>query len=250
MTPEGNGIIRRPAGANVAFLLIHGFTADIDELASLAEELERKGFASLAMSIAGHGTTPEDLASTTWHDWYASAVSALNEIKTWGMEQVFVAGLSMGAALAMYLSTREKGIDGIILLSPVVYIRGFATKLVPFLKHFIKFRTIDLSYIPKMYDLPRTKYDREPLSAIHEFLKLIKEVRDNLKYVEVPALVIKAAADKTAEPENADFVYNSISSEDKTLKEIPEAEHVITCHPTRKDAYPHIFDFIDRLIEK
>ncbi|MFW9932068.1 MAG: hypothetical protein ACFFDR_05365 [Candidatus Thorarchaeota archaeon] len=48
-------------------------------------------------------------------------------------------------------------------------------------------------------------------------------------------------------PENANYVFNNISSSDKTLQEIQGAEHVITCHPTRKDAYPYVFEFIERI---
>ncbi|MFW9932690.1 MAG: alpha/beta hydrolase, partial [Candidatus Thorarchaeota archaeon] len=212
MTPQVNGIVRKPAGANVSFLLIHGFCADVDELASLGEELERKGIASLAMQIAGHGTSPEDLASSTWNDWYSSVVNALNEVKSWKTKHVFVAGLSMGAALTLYLTTKESGIDGIVILSPAIKIGGFAGKMIPILKHLIKYRSIDLSYIPKMYDLPRTRYDREPLSAIHELLRLSKEVRKALPEVSIPTLVIKAGADKTVNPENANYVFNNISS--------------------------------------
>lgn len=248
MTPQVEGISRKPAGANVAFLLIHGFCADLDELASLGEELEKIGIASFAMRVAGHGTSPEDLAETTRSDWYDSVVSALEEVKSWNPEYLFVAGLSMGAALALSLSTKEKGIDGLVILSPAIRIDGLAPKLVPLLEYFKKYRSVDLSYIPKMYDLPRTKYDREPLSAIHEFLKLIKEVRFALKEVTLPTLVIKAGADKTVNPNNADFVYNEISSIEKTLKEIPRAEHVISCHPSRKEAYPHVFEFVKGIV--
>jgi len=250
LTPEVNGIIRKPSGANVAFLLIHGFCSDSDELASLGEELESRGMASLAMKIAGHGTTPENLAETTWKDWYDSVTNALSKVKSWDTEYLFVAGLSMGSDLTLYLSTKEKGIDGIVIFSPAVKAGGLVGKLIPLLKLFKKFRSVDLSYIPKMYDLPRTKYDREPLSAIHEFLKFTKETRKILNDVTVPTIIIKAGADKTVDPRNADFVYKSISSEDKKIYTIEGAEHVITCHPTRKDAYPLVFEFIDRLCSK
>ena len=190
LSPDVDGKIHRPDGANVAFLLIHGFRADIDEMASLGEALAEQGVASFSVRVAGHGTTPEDLATTTSGDWYNSVLNGLNLVKSWETQYVFVAGLSMGGVLTLLLSTQEEGIDGIVVFSPAIIVGGFAGKLVPLLKIFMKYRNVDLSYIPKMYDLPRTKYDREPLSAIHELLKFVKEARKKLPKVIVPRPMI------------------------------------------------------------
>ncbi|MHA1928124.1 MAG: alpha/beta hydrolase [Candidatus Thorarchaeota archaeon] len=249
MTPEIGGIVRHPSGASVAFLLVHGFCADVDELASLGELLEAQGIASFAMKVAGHGTTPEDLATTTRDDWSRSVSEGLDLVKSWSPEHIFIAGLSMGSALTLLLATRASGIDGIVIFSPAVKVGGIAGKFVPLLKRIMKYRTIDLSYIPKMYDLPRTRYDREPLSAIHELIKLTNEVRGLLPHVKLPTLIIQSGADKTIDPSNGITVFQSISSTVKELHVIENAEHVITCHPTRKDAYPFVLRFIDRITQ-
>jgi carboxylesterase len=247
LTPQDCGIVRRPDGANVAFLLIHGFGADVDEMASLAEALEKRGIASLTVRLAGHGTTPEDLATTTREDWNNSALDALNVVRTWSPQYLFVAGLSMGGLLALQLAAKEKDIDGIVLFSPALKAGGFLGKLVPILKHFMKYRNIDLSYIPLMYDLPRTKYAREPLSAIEQLLRLTGETRKILPQVTIPALILQAGEDKTIDPNSGQIAYDGITSPDKEIHIIQGAEHVITCHPTRKDAFLLVFSFVSRL---
>ncbi|MCK5237911.1 MAG: alpha/beta fold hydrolase [Candidatus Thorarchaeota archaeon] len=249
MTPQVDGIIRQPDGANVAFLLIHGFGADVDELASLGIELERRGIASFAVSVAGHGTSPEDLASKTKQDFYESVLTGLDLIRSWNSKYIFIAGLSMGGALTLHLAAQEKGIDGIVVFSPAVKMGGIL-RLLPILKRIKKFQNVDLSYIPKMYDLPRKKYNRDSLNAAHELLKLTSEVRKNLDKVTVPTLVIQSGADKTIDSSNGKYVYDSINSTDKTLHVIEGAEHVITCHPTRHEAYPLVYKFIERLTRK
>ncbi len=113
----------------------------------------------------------------------------------------------------------------------------------------MKYRNVDLSYIPQMYDLPRTRYDREPLSAIHEVLKFTKDVRRVLSKVQLPTLIIQSGADKTIDPSSGRILFQEISSTDKELHVIQNAEHVITCHPTRKDAFPLVFSFIERITE-
>ncbi|MHA1909231.1 MAG: alpha/beta hydrolase [Candidatus Thorarchaeota archaeon] len=249
MAPKVDGIIRKPDGADVAFLLIHGFSADVDELASLGEELEKRDIASFAVRVAGHGTTPEDLATKKQQDFYSSVKGGLDLVKSWNTNKVFIAGLSMGGALTLLLAANESNIDGIIVFSPAVKFGG-VMKLLPLLKRLKKFQSVDLSYIPKMYDLPRTKYDRDSLEAAHELMKLSSEVRKKLRRVTVPTLVIQSGADKTIDPTSGQYVYDSIGSQEKALHVIEGAEHVITCHPTRHDAYPLVFEFVERIVHE
>ena len=220
--------------------------ADVDELDSLGIELERRGIASFAVSVAGHGTSPEDLATKTKQDFYDSVLTGLKLIRSWNTRYTFIAGLSMGGALTLQLAAQEKDIDGIVVFSPAVKMGGIL-RLLPILKRFKKFQIVDLSYIPKMYDLPRTKYDRDSLYAAHELMKLTSDVRKNLSKVTVPALIIQSGEDKTIDSSNGKYVYDSINSTDKALHVIKGAEHVITCHPTRHEAYPLVYKFIEKL---
>lgn len=247
MAPEVKGVIIRPEGATMAFLLIHGFCAAPDEVATLGEFLASQGIASFAVQLAGHGTTPEDIKETSWRDWYHSAKEGLEEVRKWNPEYLFVAGLSMGGALSLLLASEERDIAGLVLLAPAVRINGILPKLVPLLKYFWKYRAIDTVTSQEVYDVKRTKYDREPLSAYHELFRLQGTVRENMINVSVPTLIIQGTADKTIDPNNSHLVYDGISSTIKELHLIPGAEHVITCHPTREAAYPLIKHFIDEV---
>ena len=51
LAPEVMGVATRPEGASIAFLLIHGFCAAPDELATLGKYLEDEGVASFAVQI-------------------------------------------------------------------------------------------------------------------------------------------------------------------------------------------------------
>jgi carboxylesterase len=42
-------------------LLLHGFTANPEEMQFLADDLHRRGHTVLNVRLAGHGTTPRDL---------------------------------------------------------------------------------------------------------------------------------------------------------------------------------------------
>ncbi|MHA2379150.1 MAG: alpha/beta hydrolase [Candidatus Thorarchaeota archaeon] len=244
MIREVDGVTNRPEGAKIAFLLVHGFSAAPDEVTSLGEYLADRGIASFAVRLAGHATTPEDLSTTTWHDWYESALAGLELVRSWGATNIFIAGLSMGGALSLLMAAKEKDVVGVVPMSPALDAGSMAARLVPILKFFMKYRNVDLSNMAEMYDIMRTKYPREPLSAYHELLKLMKVVRSELQNVVIPTLVIQSGADKTIDPENGTIVYEGVSSEDKALHVIPGAEHVITCHAKRFEAFELVMDFV------
>ena len=242
------GVITRPAGATVAFLLVHGFCASSDELATLGKYLADEGHASFAVQLAGHGTTPEELKATSWQDWYESVRIGFEVVRSWNPKFLFVAGISMGGTLSTLLTSEESNIDGLVLMAPAMKISGFITKLVPVLKFFMKDREIDVEAAQRVYDVKRTKYDREPVSAYHELFKLQKVARKSMNKVVVPTIILQGTEDKTIDPVNGQIAFDGISSELKELHMIEGAEHVISCHPTRADAYPLILDFVEKTI--
>jgi carboxylesterase len=248
VAPEVKGIIARPEGASVAFLLVHGFCASSDELATLIDYLSENGFASFAVQLAGHGTTPEDLKETSWRDWYESAQKGLELVRSWNPKFLFVIGFSMGGAISILLASEETEIDGMVLIAPALKISGLLPKLVPVLKYLIKYREIDVEAVQQVYDIKRTKYNREPVSAYQEFFKLQKMAKRNMKKVVIPTIILQGTEDKTIDPSSSQIALDGISSKRKELHMIDGAEHVISCHPTRIDAYPHIIKFVKNII--
>jgi carboxylesterase len=247
LAPDVKGVTTQPEGASVAFLLVHGFCAAPDEVATLGEYLAERGIASFAVEIVGHAASSIDIRETSWREWYSSVEQGLELIKTWGMEHIFVAGLSMGGAASILLASHEIGIDGLVLMAPALRISGVLPKFVPILKYFMKDREIDVERIQKFYDVKRTKCHKEPLSAYHELFKLQKEARKELSKITIPTIILHGTEDKTINPENGQLAFDRISSDDKELHMIQDGEHVITCHPTRNVAFPLIGDFIKRV---
>lgn len=241
------GVITRPEGASVAFLLIHGFAASSDEMKTLGEYLSKKGYDSFAVQLAGHGTTPEEFKETSWQDWYETAQRGLEVVRSWNPDKIFIAGISMGGLLSILLASEENELDGLILIGPALKVPGALPKLLPILKYFIKWRDVDVEAAQLVYDVKRFKYEREPVSAYQELFNLQKEVRKKLKEVNIPTIVLQGIEDKTIDPVSGQIAYDGISSDVKELHMIEDAEHVITCHPTRAVAFPLILSFIESI---
>ncbi|MBV9092982.1 MAG: alpha/beta fold hydrolase, partial [Streptosporangiaceae bacterium] len=90
-------------GGPVGVLLCHGFTGSPQTLRPWAEYLAEAGLTVSLPRLPGHGTSWQDLARTTWREWYAEAEAAFGTL-TARCEQVFVFGLSLGGCLALRLA--------------------------------------------------------------------------------------------------------------------------------------------------
>ena len=94
-------------------VLIHGLTGTPTEMRFVAKGLNRNGFTVHAMQLAGHCGDEQDLLQTGWRDWYRSVCEAADELRG-EVDHMFVAGLSMGALLALKLAAdRPDEVDGV-----------------------------------------------------------------------------------------------------------------------------------------
>ena len=83
----------------------------------LAERLARDGFSVDLPLLPGHGTSPEDLKTTSWQDWCQAAEAALLSLQE-RCDAVVVVGLSMGGALSLWLGTRHPELKALVLINP------------------------------------------------------------------------------------------------------------------------------------
>ena len=86
-------------GGRHGVLLIHGFTGLPAELRLLGEYLNARGFTVLAIRLAGHGTTVEDLSRMEHEDWMDSVRDGY-AILSGACDRISVVGHSMGAVFA------------------------------------------------------------------------------------------------------------------------------------------------------
>jgi len=250
LVPQVEGVETRPEGASAAFLLVHGFCAAPDEMKTLGQFLKSLGIASFAVQLAGHGTSPKELKKTRWIDWYNSVNEGFMLVKSWNPTHLFVAGFSMGGALSTLLVSEKSCIDGLVLIAPALKIDGVLTKFVPILKYFMKDREVDVIKVQEPYEIKRTKYAQEPVSAYHELFRLQKRARKSLVNVTIPTIIIQGTNDKTINPVNGKLAYDRISSDEKEIHMIEGAEHVIPCHSKRVQAYLFIQAFLKRVISE
>jgi carboxylesterase len=228
----------------VGVLLVHGFTGSPQGLRGLGHYLSDRGLAVVGIRLPGHGTTWKDCNTKTSEDWVA-AVDRGFELISEDHDEVFLVGLSFGAALILDLAARRPGeVGGVVCLATFLQTRDPRSHLAPIIKRVTKSVAGVGNDIADPYGR-EIVYARFPTIAGASMLSFGKSVRARLSEVSAPALIMHGRNDHTARPFNAQLVYEGISSTDKQLIWCERSFHVITLDYDRELVFDKTFQFIN-----
>ena len=225
-----------PGGAE-GVLLLHGFTGSPSEMRLYGAYLHRCGYTVLAVRLAGHGTSPEDLERTTAADWFDSVLDGY-ALLSGACRKVFVAGQSMGALLALWVATVRE-VSRVVSLSAPIYIHEGRElhKLPPRREARGRFLPKLPKRLPGVPADCRVAYRVMPLLSVHELLAVIESVREILPKVHVPLLVVQSARDHTVEPESAPYLFHHVGSADRRLIWLRQSGHRLTIDAERETVF-------------
>lgn len=244
-------------GGRQGVVLIHGLTGTPIEMLLLGKSLHRAGFSVHGMQLAGHCGDVDDLLAAGWRDWYASVESAVADMRQ-KVDQVFVAGLSMGALLALLIAAeRPQWIDGVGVLGATFRYDGWSMPrigrlafMLPLIKRLGLGRSRGFMEQPP-YGLRderiRAQVSAAMLSgdsaaaglALHpwwslaELHTLAAHVRSRLSQVHAPCLIAHAIEDDIANVSNAHLVAANVSGPTQMLL-LDDSYHMITLDRQRR----------------
>ncbi len=211
----------------VAVLLCHGFTSTPQSLRDWALQLEQAGYAVSVPRLPGHGTTWQELNATPWTAWYAEVDAAFRRLRD-AHRTVFVAGLSMGAALALRLAQQHgDDVAGLVLVNPCINIVDVRLRALPVLKRL----TPSLGAVRGDIAKPgavELAYDRNPLWAMHSQTQLWADVRAHLAEVRQPLLVYRSETDHIVDDSSMRILRAGVGSTDQTWVALTRSYHVAT----------------------
>jgi carboxylesterase len=248
-----------PGEGPVGVLLLHGLTGTPAEMAPVAEALAGK-FPLFVVRVAGHGTSVEDLARTSWADWYASAIAGADALLA-ATPRIVIVGLSMGALLAVRLAIeRRDAVAGVVLLSPAielgrVWVRRLrlALKLLaaadarPTVQGWLSRLAMtkggsDIADLEVRAHHPG--YRRVPLRALLNILELQRLVWAAAPALSQPTLVVHAANDHTCPIDGARRLFARLGSSEKRMVELERCFHVITVDCERDRVIAEVAAFL------
>ncbi|MFF2505332.1 alpha/beta hydrolase [Streptomyces sp. NPDC058067] len=236
----------RHEGGEVGVLLCHGFTGSPQSMRPWAEYLAERGLTVSLPLLPGHGTRWEDMQVTGWQDWYAEVDRALRELLD-RCEQVFVFGLSMGAALALRLAARHgDDVAGLVLVNPGNKVHGLAARALPVARHLVPSTKGIASDIAKEGS-SEIGYDRVPLHAAHSLRNFFRMVDGELPQVTQPLVVLHSTQDHVVPPVDSARVLSRVSSTDVTEILLEQSYHVATLDHDADRIFDESYAFIGRL---
>ncbi|MFI9647556.1 alpha/beta hydrolase [Streptomyces sp. NPDC052040] len=236
----------RHEGGEIGVLLCHGFTGSPQSLRPWAEYLAGHGLTVSLPLLPGHGTRWEDMQLTGWHDWYAEVDRALR-VLTERCTQVFVAGLSMGGALALRLAARHgEAVSGVMVVNPANKVHGLSAYALPVARHLVRTTKGIASDIAKEGST-EVGYDRVPLHSAHSLRNFFRVVDGELPQVTQPLLLLHSPQDHVVPPVDSARILGRVSSTDVREVLLEQSYHVATLDHDADRIFEESLAFIGRL---
>lgn len=230
----------------VGVLLSHGFTGSPASMQAWGEHLAAAGYAVSVPLLPGHGTTWQDMNTTTWADWSGEIGRAFDALAA-RVDSVFVFGLSMGGGLALRLAADHPDrVAGLVLVNPAVATDRKDVKLLPLLKHVIP----SLPGIANDIKKPGVEehgYTRTPLRAAASMFQGYKVLRSELGRVTCPILIFRSTIDHVVDPSSARIIQAGVASTDVREESLDNSYHVATLDNDAEQIFEGSVAFIERI---
>lgn len=218
----------RHDGSDVGVLVSHGFTGSPQGVRPLARALADAGFTVRLPLLPGHGTTWQDLNTTTWRSWYAALERDFADLHA-RCRVVVAAGLSMGGALVTRLAqVHPQGVHGLVLVNPALRVDDPRMLALPLLHRV-------LPSLPGIgNDVHRTDgdaewcYDRIPLRALASQTQLWRRTVADLPRLRIPVLLAHSTHDHVVPASSWRLVRDHATNAQVTLLELRDSYHVAT----------------------
>lgn len=215
-----------PAPSGTGVLLLHGLCANPLEMQPLARVFEKDGHAVLNPLIPGLGLDAEalrhGLRPGRFETWLAAAEAQFDLLRA-RHERVAVAGLCIGAVLALALAARRR-VDALVLVSPTLFFDGWNVSpwrkilplaYLPIFRSWMSFAEQPpygvknerlrrwLEQAMKSDGVSAAGAARLPAASLCEAERLIRHVKPLLPTITTPTLVQHALEDDVASPRSA-----------------------------------------------
>jgi carboxylesterase len=231
---------------HIGIVLVHGFTGSPAAMRPWAEFLNARGYSVRVPLLPGHGTKPADLNQVEWPEWPAKVKCEIVELQK-HCSQVFVAGLSMGGGTTLYVASElGEEISGIILVNPMIHVRGVSPGLAFALSRVVKFGNSVGGDI-KRKGVTEYSYDKLPYRGIHQLLTMLKLTRAKLPAITLPMQLFHSVDDHTLPVSNTEIIMREVGSTNKSRIELLNSFHVATLDHDSELIFTNSLTFIEGL---
>jgi carboxylesterase len=208
--------------SSVGCLVLHGFTSCADSVNRLPVRLIQHGIPYRMPILRGHHTRPEDLQGVTWHDWYADAATAFDDLRR-EVDRVIVVGLSMGGLIALHLAAaRSRDVAAVVSIAAAMQFHYKHAHRARYITPFSTMwgdenRDMGAGWHDPELGRKHGNYRRFPPSAFVSLWRYASVVERQLPRIQAPILIIHSEADRTIPATASQRIYEQVSSPEKEL---------------------------------
>lgn len=229
--------------SRIGVAVCHGFTGSPVSMRGWSEYLADAGFAVNMPLLAGHGTTWQDLSRTPWEHWYRDFEAAYLELAA-RCDTVFVAGMSMGGALALRVASLHP-VAGVALVNPGLTFSDKRAKYSGALKFALK-SVPAIGDDMKLQGVSEGAYTRTPVAAVHQLSQLFTDTISLLPRVTAPTLVFRSTVDHVVPDSSLDVLREKIGSTELQVVSLENSYHVATMDNDAPLIFSQSADFFRR----
>jgi len=232
-------------GGPAGVLVLHGFTGNPSSMRGIAEACAAAGHTVEMPRLSGHGTTVEDMLTTTWDDWSAEVDAAYGRLAA-RCERVVVAGLSMGGALTAWLGTQRPDVAGLVLINaaaePAPDMKAMMQGMVDEGQTLMAGIGSDVADP----DVTESAYAKVPLAPLVSMLDAVGELQAQLPSITCPALIMTSPQDHVVAPSASDHLAATLGGPVERVT-LERSYHVATIDHDRDLIIEQLLAFVDRV---
>jgi carboxylesterase len=211
--------------ARIGVAVCHGFTGSPVSMQGWSDYLAEAGFAVNMPLLAGHGTTWQELSKTPWEDWYRDFEAAYLELAA-RCDTVFVAGMSMGGALALRVAALHP-VAGVAVVNPGLTFSDPKAKYAGLLKYVLK-SVPAIGNDMKVEGVSEGAYARTPIAAVHQLAQLFENTIELLPRVTAPTVVFRSTVDHVVPDSSVDVIKEKLGAAELRIIPLENSYHVAT----------------------
>lgn len=252
---------------------VPGLTGHSNNLAIVADSLVASGCVVASFDFRGHGYSDGDHGYVDDYNNFISDILLFLEKtkefltdkfskqkKSNFLDNVFMVGISFGAAMTSLLTIRNKNlVKGIVLLAPAfdLYMSCFNRLLIKsvscirpgFVIPQVNSESVNYKN-PENHENPDPLFACITVNSVNQLLLISKEIKQNKKACQTPLVIVIPGCDKVCPATEMYDFYEQASSEDKEVWYYPNLWHSIYGEEEIFDIRKKIVDWIDRKLKK
>ena len=227
-------------------LVLHGFTGSPASMRPLAERLAAQGYSVELPLLPGHGTSVEDMKTTTWADWTSAALAAYDELAA-RSQRVAVVGLSMGGGLTAHVA-QHRDVAACVFINPLV--KPVADELYAGLVELLAAGVEEFESIGediKKEGVSEAAYPATPLVCAKSLFDGVAMLHEGLSTISAPGLLLQSREDHVVTSDNGDALVELVAGPLERIW-LEDSYHVATLDNDQALVESATLSFIERTL--